>query len=79
MNVRSKDELAAFVSAVCRCENCHDEGCRAEHMPSHRDIYQVIKDSHAFAWGYTDGLGNLDIDVVGAIDLLTRDMVMTMY
>ena len=28
------------------------------------------------AWGYTDGLGNLDFDVIGATDSLTRDVML---
>jgi hypothetical protein len=36
-------------------------------------------DGGPLAWGYTDGLGNLDVDVVGATDSLTGDvMVMVM-
>jgi hypothetical protein len=28
------------------------------------------------AWGYTDGLGNLDVDVIGAADSLTWDVML---
>jgi hypothetical protein len=28
------------------------------------------------AWGYTDGLGNLDVYVVGAADSLTGDVML---
>jgi hypothetical protein len=29
-------------------------------------------------WGYTDGLGNLDVDVVGATDSLTGNVIIIM-
>jgi len=29
-----------------------------------------------FAWGYTDGLGNLDVDIIGAADSLTGDVML---
>jgi hypothetical protein len=28
------------------------------------------------AWGYTHGPGNLDVDVIGAADSLTRDVML---
>jgi hypothetical protein len=28
------------------------------------------------AWGHTDGLGNLDVDVIGATDSLTGDVML---
>jgi hypothetical protein len=28
------------------------------------------------AWGYTDGPGNLDVDVIGATDSLTGDVML---
>jgi hypothetical protein len=28
------------------------------------------------AWGYTDGLRNLDVDIVGATDLLTGNVML---
>ena len=46
INVRSEDDLAALVSPG-HCEYGLEEGGRAEHMPLHGDIIQVIEDAHA--------------------------------
>jgi hypothetical protein len=42
----SEDELAALVLRGCS-EDSNGEGGRAERMPPHRDIIQILEDAHA--------------------------------
>jgi hypothetical protein len=42
----SGDELAALVLRGCS-EDGNGEGCRAERMPPHRDVVQILEDAHA--------------------------------
>ena len=42
----SEDELAALVLRGCS-EDSNGEGGRAERMPPHRDVVQILEDAHA--------------------------------
>ena len=54
VNERPEDELAALVLRR-RCEDGNDEGGRAERVPPHRDVVEVLKEAHAKGVDHTCG------------------------
>jgi hypothetical protein len=46
VNESSEDELAALVLRGC-CKDSNCEGGRAERVPPHRDVIQILEDTHA--------------------------------
>ena len=54
VNERPEDELAALVLRR-RCEDGNDEGGRAERVPPHRDVVEVLEEAHAKGVDHTCG------------------------
>ena len=54
VNERPEDKLAALVLRR-RCEDGNDEGGRAERVPPHRDVVEVLEEAHAKGVDHTCG------------------------